>query len=144
MYPDAMRASIEDNRITWRSRPYPYHEMIFFLSASRSRVERIRQTGPCLCQYGPRTITISWISLRTSRLMSLIDSLALLLPPLVGRQPPKQKPSALVSCNIRQWVQDQSLPLWSSFPPIPSVYCMQQSISLSTAWRETRAHPLQF
>ena len=91
-----------------------------------------------ICPHGPRTFCSSWVSLNPSRPMPQTDCWSSLPPLHVCRQGPKLAPSALVPCDFRWWVQDQPLPLWSSYPRIPSVSCIRKSTCLSTTWRRTR------
>ena len=101
-------ASNEDHHIKWRPCPSPNHEVNFILSESRNRLELIRRTWLArYCPHGPWTCISSWMSLKTSTLLLHTDSSSLRLLLCDGRQAPKVKPSALVSCDIRWWVQGQ-------------------------------------
>ena len=71
-----------------------------FLSASKIRVEWSGELDA-----SPKTFSISWISLKTSRLMPQTDSWLLPPPPHVGTQAPELEPSSLVSSGICFWIQ---------------------------------------
>ena len=60
---------------------------------------------PWLCPYGPKTLSSSSTSLKTSKMMPETDSWSLPLQH-VCTHAPELEPLALVSCDIWWWVQD--------------------------------------
>ena len=143
-YPGVMWASIEDNHIKRNHSLLRNLRRKSFLSAVQDQCgDGQANWTPCRCPHGPRTFSSGWISLKTSRPMPSTESSSSLPPTHVGRHAPNLEPSALVSSDVRWWVQGQPLPLWSSCLRISPFSWMHQSTSRSTTRRKTQACPLQ-
>ena len=129
--------------ITITPKRRPYHKVkCFFFQCLGSGWSWSGGLDALSCPHGPRAFSNSWVSLKTPRPMPQTDSWSWLPPANVGRQVP--------NLNHQQWCHEifdddsriSPLPLWSLFPQIPSISCMQHSPSLSTTWQKNSGTPI--